>query len=137
MGDAAPLRLGHLDPREGRDLARRGAQLWEPGSLVPVQWDEEEVDQDLAIKTVVFNQGVGEGESEVGTWADLTLVDPRTLGATSAGKGSGSGAGHGGGEASPDLGAGLEGVELDGGAPSTAGSGLEGVEFEGDGGGHA
>ena len=90
-----------------------GGQLWAPGNLVAVQWGAEEIDQDLAIKSVTFNQGVGEGESEVGTWADLTLVDPRTLGAKGSGSGSGSGSGNGGGSKNSDLGAGLDDAQLD------------------------
>ncbi|MEE7460692.1 hypothetical protein MFUR16E_04760 [Methylobacterium fujisawaense] len=66
-------------------------KLWEPGSLVAVQWEDEEIDQDLAISTVVFNQVTGEGESEVGTWADLTLVDPRTLGGKKPSEGGDNG----------------------------------------------
>ena len=84
-------------------------KLWEPTHLVAVQWGDEEIDQDLAIATVVFNQDAG----EAGTWADLTLVDPRTLGADGAGKGSGSGAGNGGGEEGSDFGAGLDDAQLD------------------------
>lgn len=87
-------------------------RLWEPGNLVPVRLPSEEIDQDLAISTVTFNQVEGEGES-AGTYADLTLVDPRTLGAESAGSGSGSGAGNGGGTPSPDIGGGLDDAQLD------------------------
>ena len=93
-----------------RDEAGR---LWEPGHLIPVIWDEEEIDQDLAIATVVYNQDGGEGEGEAGTCADLTLVDPRTLGAKGGGSGSGSGAGDGGGSENQDFGAGLDDAQLD------------------------
>ncbi len=86
-------------------------KLWEPGNLVAVQMPSDKIDQDLAISTVTFNQVVGEGEGS-GTWADITLVDPRTLGAKSAGKGSGSGAGDGGGNDS-DFTAGLDDAQLD------------------------
>ncbi|MCJ2098940.1 phage baseplate assembly protein [Methylobacterium sp. E-046] len=92
-----------------RDEAGR---LWEPGNLVAVRMPSDKIDQDLAISTVTFNQVVGESEGS-GTWADLTLVDPRTLGAQSGGKGSGSGAGDGGGSESPDVGAGLDDAQLD------------------------
>lgn len=86
--------------------------LWEPGRLLAVRMASDGIDQDLAIETVTFNQVVGEGEGS-GTWADLTLVDPRTLGGKSAGSGSGSGAGNGGGKASADIGAGLDDEKLD------------------------
>lgn len=86
--------------------------LWEPGRLVAVQMPSDGIDQDLAISTVTFNQVVGEGEGS-GTWADLTLVDPRTLGGGSAGSGSGSRAGNGGGAQSDDIGAGLDDAQLD------------------------
>lgn len=86
-------------------------KLWEPGNLVAVQMPSDKIDQDLAISTVTFNQVVGEGEGS-GTWADITLVDPRTLGAKSGGKGSGSGAGDGGGNDS-DFTAGLDDAQLD------------------------
>lgn len=87
-------------------------QIWEPGRLLAVVMASEKIDQDLAISTVTFNQTVGEGEG-AGTWADLTLVDPRTLGGQSGGSGSGSGAGNGGGTASPDIGGGLDDTNLD------------------------
>lgn len=87
---------------------------WQPGHLIPVRMPSDEIDQDLAIASVTFNQVVGEGEG-AGTWADLTLVDPRTLGARSAGSGSGSGAGNGGGSENPDLGGGLDDANLDDG----------------------
>lgn len=86
-------------------------KLWEPGNLVAVRKPTDKIDQDLAISTVTFNQVVGEAEGS-GTWADLTLVDPRTLGAKSGGKGSGSGAGDGGGSDS-DFTAGLDDAQLD------------------------
>lgn len=68
-----------------------GGKLWEPGNLVAVRWEDEEISQDLAISTVVFNQAAGEGEGEAGTWANLTLVDPRTLGGKKPSKGGGDG----------------------------------------------
>ncbi|MGX9981984.1 phage baseplate assembly protein [Methylobacterium fujisawaense] len=85
---------------------------WQPGHLIPVRMPSDEIDQDLAISSVTYNQVIGEDEG-AGTWADLTLVDPRTLGGGSAGSGSGSGAGNGGGSKSPDLGGGLDDANLD------------------------
>ncbi|WP_375455654.1 phage baseplate assembly protein [uncultured Methylobacterium sp.] len=95
-----------------------GGQLWQPGHLVPVVWDEEEIDQDLAVKSVTYNQAVTDGEGG-GTWADLTLVDPRTLGGKAAGSGSGSGAGGGGGSESEDFAGGL-GDDADFGGGNTS-----------------
>lgn len=82
-----------------RDDAGR---LWDPPRLVPLSVPSEDLDTDLALSTVVFRQGVGEGDAG-GTLADLTLVDPRTLG----GK-AGGGAGNGAGDADFDAGGSLE-----------------------------
>lgn len=88
--------------------------LWEPGRIVAIQSDTEEVDQDLAISSVAFAQVTGEGEG-AGTFATLTLVDPRTLGGKGAGSRSGSGAGNGGGKggSGSDFTAGLDDAQLD------------------------
>lgn len=99
---------------------------WEPGHLIAVVKPTDDINQDLAISTVTFRQRVGEGEG-AGTFADLTLVDPRTLGAESGGQGSGSGAGDGGGTKNSEFGGGLDGVKFDARGPVDAG--LEGVEF--------
>lgn len=53
--------------------------LWTPRRLVAFVSPSEEIDTDLAIQSVTFNQQVGEGEGS-GTWADLTLVYPEALG---------------------------------------------------------
>ena len=65
-------------------------KLWEPGNLVACRVPSEDLDQDLALKSVTFVQVMGEGEG-AGTYADLTLVEPRTLGGTKTGGGSPSG----------------------------------------------
>lgn len=65
-----------------------GGKLWEPGKLVAVKIPSEDLDTDLAISTVSFQQSVGEGEGS-GTIAELTLVDPKTLGGKESSGGSG------------------------------------------------
>ena len=70
-----------------RDAA---GKLWEPGNLIACQVPSEDLDQDLALKSVTFAQVMGEGEG-AGTYADLTLVEPRTLGGGKTGGGSPSG----------------------------------------------
>ncbi|ACL57417.1 phage baseplate assembly protein [Methylobacterium nodulans] len=67
-----------------------GGKLWEPGFLVAARVPSEDLDQDLAIKTISFVQVMGEGEG-AGTYADLVLVEPRTLGGAKSGGGSSSG----------------------------------------------
>lgn len=65
-----------------------GGKLWEPGKLVAVVCPSEEIDADLCIKSVEFLQGVHDGE-DGGTRAELTLVDPSTLGGKKGSSGGG------------------------------------------------
>lgn len=81
--------------------------LWEPGRLVAVKIPSEEVDQDFAIANLTFDIAVTD-DGGSGTTAELTLVDPRTLGGKASGSGSGSGAGDGGGAKSEDFDPGAE-----------------------------
>ena len=48
--------------------------IWDPGRLIAVVVEPEDVDQDLTLSTVSFHQG------EKGTTAKLALVDPRSHG---------------------------------------------------------
>jgi len=81
--------------------------LWQPGWLIAVKIPSEDVDQDFAIASVTYDQAVTE-DGGSGTTAELTLVDPRTLGGKGSGSGSGSGAGDGGGTKSEDFDPGAE-----------------------------
>ena len=112
-----------------RDAA---GKLWSPPDLVPLSVPSEDLDMDFALSTVTFQQGVGEGEG-AGTLADLTLVDPRTLGGKGGGSGSestgsggssdgGSNAGNGDFDAGSDLG---DGASFEGGSDDLGSDGLE------------
>ena len=99
-------------------------QIWTPGYLLAVVWDEEGIDQDLCIKSVALDQSEADGEGG-GTHAVLTLVDPKTLGAEDGGSGSGSGAGNGGGTKGGAFSNDLDGPGLSGdfsGGASSAGT---------------
>lgn len=80
-----------LDRRNGARLAVQvtvstwrdeAGQLWAPRNLLYVDLPSEELATDLAIQAVEFVQELGEGEG-CGTFAELTLVLPETLGSAS------------------------------------------------------
>ena len=56
-----------------------GGELWTPRREIAVMLESEEIDVDLAIRSVTFTQQEGEGEG-AGTFAELELVYPETLG---------------------------------------------------------
>ena len=62
-----------------------GGQLWDPGRLVAIVAEPEDVDQDLTLSTVTFRQDI-----EHGTVAAVSLVDPRSHGGKKASGGKGS-----------------------------------------------
>ena len=62
-----------------------GGQLWDPGRLLAVIAEEEDIDQDLTLSSVQFRQSI-----EGGTMASLTLVDPRSHGGKKPTGGKGS-----------------------------------------------
>lgn len=59
-------------------------ELWDPGRLMANRFPSEDIDQDLTLSSVKLSQKIGEAN---GTRANLTFVDPKTLGGQ-AGQGS-------------------------------------------------
>lgn len=62
-----------------------GGEIWDPGRLVAIVVEPEDIDQDLTLSTVSFTQS-----EKGGTLASLKFVDPRTHGGKKAKGGKGS-----------------------------------------------